>query len=573
MMQKNELVKVKIEDIGVGGEGIGKVDGYTLFIKDAIIGDVVEAKVMKAKKNYGYARLMNVLTPSEDRVEEVVCPMARKCGGCQIQEMKYPAQLAFKESKVRGNLERIGEVPGELLDQIMHPVVGMDEEGMQPFRYRNKAQFPIGTDKDGRVTAGFYAGRTHSIIGNTDCVLGVEVNEEILNCILDFMEEFEIPAYDEVKHKGLVRHVLLRYGFKTDEIMVCLVINGKTIPHCHDLVGRLRQIPGMTSITLSSNTAKTNVIMGDTIRLLWGQEFITDYIGEIKYQISPLSFYQVNPVQTEKLYGLALDYAGLTGNETVWDLYCGIGTISLFLAKKAKQVYGVEIVPQAIDDARNNAKINDITNAEFYVGKAEEVLPEYYKEYEKTHNGEKAHADVIVVDPPRKGCEESLLQTIVDMQPEKVVYVSCDSATLARDVKFLRANGYELKDVTPVDQFPHTVHVETVVLLSHKKPDGHINVKVEFGEGEGKVPLDNIAKRAESYKPKERVTYKMIKEYIEAKYGFKVHTAYIAEVKRDLGLPMYDAPNAVEELKQPRKHPTVEKVEAIKDALKHFEVI
>ena len=573
MMQKNELVKVKIEDIGVGGEGIGKVDGYTLFIKDAIIGDVVEAKVMKAKKNYGYARLMNVLTPSEDRVEEVVCPMARKCGGCQIQEMKYPAQLAFKESKVRGNLERIGEVPGELLDQIMHPVVGMDEEGMQPFRYRNKAQFPIGTDKDGRVTAGFYAGRTHSIIGNTDCVLGVEVNEEILNCILDFMEEFEIPAYDEVKHKGLVRHVLLRYGFKTDEIMVCLVINGKTIPHCHDLVGRLRQIPGMTSITLSSNTAKTNVIMGDTIRLLWGQEFITDYIGEIKYQISPLSFYQVNPVQTEKLYGLALDYAGLTGNETVWDLYCGIGTISLFLAEKAKQVYGVEIVPQAIDDARNNAKINDITNAEFYVGKAEEVLPEYYKEYEKTHNGETAHADVIVVDPPRKGCEESLLQTIVDMQPEKVVYVSCDSATLARDVKFLRAKGYELKDVTSVDQFPHTVHIETVVLLSHKKPDGHINVKVEFGEGEGKLPLDNIAKRAEEYKPKERVTYKMIKEYIEAKYGFKVHTAYIAEVKRDLGLPMYDAPNAVEELKQPRKHPTPEKVEAIKDALKHFEII
>ena len=573
MMQKNEVVKVKIEDIGVGGEGIGKVDGYTLFIKDAIIGDVVEAKVMKAKKNYGYARLMKVLTPSKDRVEEAVCPMARKCGGCQIQEMKYPAQLAFKESKVRGNLERIGEVPGELLDQIMHPVVGMDGEGMQPFRYRNKAQFPIGTDKDGRVTAGFYAGRTHSIIGNTDCVLGVEVNEEILNCILDFMEEFEIPAYDEVKHKGLVRHVLLRYGFKTDEIMVCLVINGKTIPHCHDLVGRLRQIPGMTSITLCTNTAKTNVIMGDTIRLLWGQEFITDYIGEIKYQISPLSFYQVNPVQTEKLYGLALDYAGLTGNETVWDLYCGIGTISLFLAKKAKQVYGVEIIPQAIDDAKNNAKINNITNAEFYVGKAEEVLPEYYKEYEKTHNGETAHADVIVVDPPRKGCEESLLQTIVDMQPEKVVYVSCDSATLARDVKFLRANGYELKDVTPVDQFPHTVHVETVVLLSHKKADSYIHIDVEFGEGEGKIPVDSIAKRAEAYKPKEKVTYKMIKEYIEAKYGFKVHTAYIAEVKRNLGLPMYDAPNAVEELKQPRKHPTPEKVEAIKDALRYFAVI
>lgn len=560
MMQKNEIVKVKIEDIGVGGEGIGKVDGYTLFIKDAIIGDVVEAKVMKAKKNYGYARLMNVLTPSKDRVEEPVCPMARKCGGCQIQEMKYPAQLAFKEAKVRGNLERIGEVPTELLDQIMHPAVGMDGEGMQPFRYRNKAQFPIGTDKDGRVIAGFYAGRTHSIIENTDCALGVEVNEEILNCILDFMEEFKIPAYDEVKHKGLVRHVLLRYGFKTDEIMVCLVINGKTIPHCHDLVGRLRQISGMTSITLSTNTAKTNVIMGDTIRLLWGQEFITDYIGEIKYQISPLSFYQVNPVQTEKLYGLALDYAGLTGNEAVWDLYCGIGTISLFLAKKAKQVYGVEIVPQAIDDAKNNAKINDITNAEFYVGKAEEVLPEYYKEYEKTHNGETAHADVIVVDPPRKGCEESLLQTIVDMQPEKVVYVSCDSATLARDVKFLRANGYELKDVTPVDQFPHTVHVETVCLLSQRKPDTTIEVDLDISELE--------VSSAET-----KATYEEIKSYVLKKYGLKVSNLYIAQVKRECGIVErinYNLPktegNRVPQCPEDKR-------KAIKDAFIHFQMI
>ena len=560
MMQKNEIVKVKIEDIGVGGEGIGKVDGYTLFIKDAIIGDVVEAKVMKAKKNYGYARLMNVLTPSKDRVEEPVCPMARKCGGCQIQEMKYPAQLAFKEAKVRGNLERIGEVPGELLDQIMHPAVGMDGEGMQPFRYRNKAQFPIGTDKDGRVIAGFYAGRTHSIIENTDCALGVEVNEEILNCILDFMEEFKIPAYDEVKHKGLVRHVLLRYGFKTDEIMVCLVINGKTIPHCHDLVGRLRQIPGMTSITLSTNTAKTNVIMGDTIRLLWGQEFITDYIGEIKYQISPLSFYQVNPVQTEKLYGLALDYAGLTGNEAVWDLYCGIGTISLFLAKKAKQVYGVEIVPQAIDDAKNNAKINDITNAEFYVGKAEEVLPEYYKEYEKTHNGETAHADVIVVDPPRKGCEESLLQTIVDMQPEKVVYVSCDSATLARDVKFLRANGYELKDVTPVDQFPHTVHVETVVLLSQQKPDDTIEIDLDLDE------LD--ATSAEL-----KATYQEIKDYVLKEFGLKVSNLYISQVKRKCGIEVgenYNLPKS-ENARVPQC--PKEKEDAIKAALKYFAMI
>ena len=282
MMQKNEIVKVKIEDIGVGGEGIGKVDGYTLFIKDAIIGDVVEAKVMKAKKNYGYARLMNVLTPSKDRVEEPVCPMARKCGGCQIQEMKYPAQLAFKESKVRGNLERIGEVPGELLDQIMHPAVGMDGEGMQPFRYRNKAQFPIGTDKDGRVIAGFYAGRTHDIIANTDCALGVEQNKEILEIILQYMRENKIKSYDEKTGKGLIRHALIRYGFKTKEIMVCLVVNGKKLPKAERLIEKLIQIEGMTSITISPNTRRDNVIMGDSYEILWGQGYITDYIGNLK---------------------------------------------------------------------------------------------------------------------------------------------------------------------------------------------------------------------------------------------------------------------------------------------------
>ena len=567
-MNKNDIVTVEITDIGVSGEGIGHVDGYTLFIKDAVIGDVVEAKVMKAKKNYGYARLMKVITPSEYRVEPK-CAFARRCGGCQIQEMSYDRQLVFKDQKIRGNLERIGGFTKEQIEAVMQPVVGMEH----PFSYRNKAQFPFGTDKEGNPITGFYAGRTHDIIANTDCALGVDQNREILEIILQYMRENKIKSYDEKTGKGLIRHALIRYGFKTKEIMVCLVVNGKKLPKAERLIEKLIQIEGMTSITISPNTRRDNVIMGDSYEILWGQGYITDYIGNVKYQISPLSFYQVNPVQTEKLYGLALEYADLKGDETVWDLYCGIGTISLFLAQKAKQVYGVEIVPQAIDDAKENAKINAIDNAEFFVGKAEEVLPEYYAEYEREHNGETAHADVIVVDPPRKGCDETLLETIVKMQPEKVVYVSCDSATLARDLKYLCANGYEIKMCRGVDQFPQSVHVETVVLLSHKKPDGHINVKVEFGEGEGKVPLDNIAKRAEEYKPKERVTYKMIKEYIEAKYGFKVHTAYIAEVKRDLGLPMYDAPNAVEELKQPRKHPTAEKVDAIKDALKHFEVI
>lgn len=459
MMNKNEKITLTIEDIGVSGEGIGKVQGYTLFVKDAIIGDTVEAVVTKAKKNYGYAKMLRVLEPSKHRVPKK-CPVARQCGGCQIQELSYEAQLDFKTKKVRGNLERIGGFPAQLLDEVMEPICGMDE----PFYYRNKAQFPIGVDKDGKIVTGFYAGRTHQIIPNMECALGVSVNEEILRIIVDFMNNFGISAYDENTGRGLVRHVLIRYGFTSGEIMVCLVINGDKIPKCEELVDNLIKIPGMTSITYSANKENTNVIMGKEIGVLWGQAYITDYIGEVKYQISPLSFFQVNPVQTEKLYGLALEYAGLKGEETVWDLYCGIGTISLFLAQKAERVYGVEIIPQAIDDAKNNAKINDITNAEFCVGKAEEVLSEYYANYEREY-GEKAYADVIVVDPPRKGCEETLLNTMTQMQPERIVYVSCDSATLARDLKYLCERGYELKRVRPVDQFPHTVHVEVVTCL------------------------------------------------------------------------------------------------------------
>ena len=556
-MQKDDLIRVTIEDLSSDGLGVGHSDGMAFFIKDTVIGDEVEAKIMKMKKTYGYARMTKLLLPSPDRIE-ARCPVARQCGGCQIQSMSYPAQLRFKENKVRNNLMRIGKFE----NPPMEPIIGMDT----PFRYRNKAQFPIGYSRDGRRIAGFYAGRTHAIIECEDCLLGARVNQEILETVLSHMEQFQIEPYEEQTGKGLLRHVMTRVGHSTGEIMVCLVVNGTKLPHEEALIAALTGIPGMASITLNTNTEKTNVIMGRKQRLLWGRSYIEDTIGAVRFRISPLSFFQVNPLQTEKLYGKALEYAGLTGEETVWDLYCGIGTISLFLAQRAKKVCGVEIVPAAIEDARKNAALNGFTNAEFFVGKAEEVLPEKYKT-------EGITADVIVVDPPRKGCEESVLTTMIQMQPKRIVYVSCDSATLARDLKYLCENGYTLQKCCPVDMFGNSVHVETVVLLSHKKPDSVINVKVEFGEGEGKIPLDNIEKRAESYKPKERVTYKMIKEYIEAKHGFKVHTAYIAEVKRDLGLPMYDAPNAVEELKQPRKHPTQEKVEAIKDALKHFEVI
>ena len=348
-----------------------------------------------------------------------------------------------------------------------------------PFRYRNKAQFPVGTDKNGNLITGFYAGRTHDIIANTDCALGVKENQQILEAILDYMRVNQVTAYDEKTGKGLVRHILIRKGFTSGEIMVCMIVNGKELPAEEMLVETLKAVKGMTSIYINTNTENTNVIMGKENRVLWGQSTISDVIHRrtleeiesgkdvlsdskregITFAISPLSFYQVNPVQTEKLYSLALEYAGLTGEETVWDLYCGIGTISLFMAQRAKQVYGVEIVEQAIEDARENAKRNHIENAAFYVGKAEEVLPHLY---ETQH----IFADVICVDPPRKGCDEACLETIIKMAPKRIVYVSCDSATLARDLKYLCANGYELKKVRPVDQFGHTVHVETVVLLS-----------------------------------------------------------------------------------------------------------
>lgn len=451
--KKNDLVTVKIEDMGHNGEGIGKAEGYTLFIKDAVIGDTVEAKVMKAKKNYGYARLMRVLEPSPHRVEPK-CPCARACGGCQLQFLSYGKQLEFKKNKVQGNLERIGGFHNLVIDKV----IGMET----PFRYRNKAQYPVGKNKDGEIITGFYAGRTHSIISNWDCYLGAEVNQEILKQVLAYMEENHVEPYEEESGRGLVRHILIRNGFRTGEIMVCLIINGKSLPKAEKLIERLQTIKGMTSISLNVNTKRNNVILGEEIQGLWGQAYISDYIGNIKFEISPLSFYQVNPVQTEKLYATALEYAELTGKETVWDLYCGIGTISLFLAQKAKQVYGVEIVPPAIEDAKRNARINQIENAEFYVGKAEEVLPEKYEK-------EGIRADVIVVDPPRKGCEPVVLETMLQMKPERIVYVSCDSATLARDLKILCQDDYQVEKVAVCDMFGNTVHVETVVLMSKVK--------------------------------------------------------------------------------------------------------
>ncbi|MEI3214596.1 MAG: 23S rRNA (uracil(1939)-C(5))-methyltransferase RlmD [Lachnospiraceae bacterium] len=571
---KNDIVTVKIEDIGTEGEGIGKLEGFTLFVKDAVMGDVVEARLVKVKKNYAYARLEKVLTPSPLRVEPV-CPYHKQCGGCQIQAMSYEAQLQFKENKVKNNLVRIGGFDQLFIESVMEPVVGME----QPWHYRNKAQFPVGTDKDGRIITGFYAGRTHSIIANTDCALGVEENEPILQKVLAYMQNEKVSAYDETTGQGLVRHILIRKGFTSGEIMVCLVINGKSLPKEDRLVSTLREIPGMTSIWLNYNTKNTNVIMGTEGRVLWGQNTITDVIHRrsieeinsgkdclrydskenapqgITFAISPLSFYQVNPIQTEKLYSLALEYAGLTGEETIWDLYCGIGTISLFMAQCAKEVHGVEIVPQAIEDARKNAERNHIENATFYVGKAEEVLPRLYEE-------EHIFADVICVDPPRKGCDEACLNTIIKMAPKRIVYVSCDSATLARDLKYLCENGYEIRKVRAVDQFGQTVHTETVCLLSKlHEAKHHVNVKLGMDE------MDLTA--AES-----KATYEEIKKYVaEHNDGMKVSNLYIAQIKQKHGIIERENYNKPKSEKGGQPECPKEKEIAIEEALKYFQMI
>lgn len=542
--RKNDLVTLEIEDCGIDGEGIGKADGFTVFVKDAVIGDTVTAKIIKAKKNYGYGRLMEVLKPSPYRVE-LKCEFARQCGGCQLQALSYDQQLVFKTNKVKGHLERIGG----FTDIPMEPIIGMDEL----FHYRNKAQFPVGRNKEGKIVTGFYAGRTHNIIENRDCALGVAENKEVLDRVIAHMEKYGIEPYNEATGKGLVRHVLIRYGYFTKEVMVCLILNGNKIPKEELLVKSLCEIPGMTSITINVNKKHSNVILGEEIRLLWGQEYITDRIGDISYQISPLSFYQVNPMQTQKLYAKALEYADLHGEETVWDLYCGIGTISLFLAQKAKFVRGVEIVPAAIENAKENAKLNGLENTEFFVGKAEEVLPREYKK-----NG--VYADVIVVDPPRKGCDETLLETMVEMNPDRIVYVSCDSATLARDLKYLCERGYELRKVCPVDQFGMTVHVETVVLLSQQKPDDTIEIDLDLDE------LD--ATSAEL-----KATYQEIKDYVLKESGLKVSSLYISQVKRKCGIEVgenYNLPKS-ENARVPQC--PKEKEDAIKAALKYYAMI
>ncbi len=545
MVNKNEIYEVTIEDIGTEGQGIGHIDGEAVFVKDTLPGDVAVVKIIKAKKTMAYGRLMEIKVPSESRVKPL-CDVARSCGGCTLQHMDYMAQLEFKWNKVRELLKRVGgiENPDELMEYVdvdgtIHTEIGKIDDGhkiindnkvvdndremnnyknsdlakirkfayglSKPYHYRNKMQFPVGLDKEGKAVLGFYAGRTHSIIPLTDCVIGHPVNKELIKAVKEYIDKYKVSVYDEEKNTGLIRHVLTRVGFHTGELMVCLVVNGDDIPHAEELYGNIEKVVDdfnnthvaeasednlrinnntvltesetnnnlnirddkagkitFKSFMININKDKTNRILGFSSKVLRGDGFITDYIGDIRFSISPESFFQVNPAMTEKLYNKALEYAGLTGGEKVWDMYCGIGSISLFLAQKAKKVFGVEIVPQAIEDAEKNAALNGLTNAEFFTGKAEEVVPELY---EKDHD--RYSADVVVVDPPRKGCDEKLLDTICSMAPKRLVYVSCDPATLARDIKYLSEKGFKLEKAAVYDQFSHGVHVETVALLNN----------------------------------------------------------------------------------------------------------
>lgn len=451
-VEKNKTYEIKIAALGSNGEGIGRIEGYTVFVEGALLPETCLVLIVKTRKHFGYGKLLEILSPSPDR-REPCCPVAKQCGGCQLQHLSYAAQLAYKTKEVQDDLERIGGIT----DVTVRPAIGMEE----PWRYRNKAQFPVGQGKDG-CAIGFYAKRSHRIVDTKQCFLQNERNDAIVALVRDFLNEFQIPLYDEETHTGLVRHILTRIGRSSGEVMVCIVLNGKRLPHSEVLVERLQRIEGMVSIVLNVNREKTNVILGRKIITLWGKDTITDSLDGIEFEISPLSFYQVNPVQTEVLYEKAVELADLKGDETVLDLYCGIGTISLFFARKARQVFGVEIVPEAIADARKNAERNNITNATFAVGAAEEVIPRLYRE-------EGIAADVVVVDPPRKGCDARLLETILQIAPEKVVYVSCNPATLARDLAVLAAGGYHVRQVQPVDQFPHTNHIENVCLLTRER--------------------------------------------------------------------------------------------------------
>ena len=559
-MKKGQVLEGTIEKVEFPNKGVVTVaeEGKSVIVKNGIPGQKVKFCVNKFKRGNAEGRLLEVLEKSPLETRKPVCSIFPVCGGCMYQTMSYEAQMDMKAEQVKNILNEA--VNGEYLFEGV-------KASPKEFAYRNKMEFSFGDEyKDGPLTLGLHKkGSTYDVLTASDCKLVHDDMTKILNCVLEYFKERNVSYYKKMQHTGYLRHLLLRRGDRTGEILVNLVT---TTQEEHDM-SPLKEallnlelegkIVGFLHIL---NDSLSDVVQSDETRIIYGQDYFYEKLLNLEFKITPFSFFQPNSRGAEVLYSTVRDYIGDINDMTVFDLFSGTGTIAQVLAPVAKQVIGVEIIEEAVEAAKENAAHNGLSNCKFIAGDVFKVLDEIEEK-----------PDVIVLDPPRDGIHPKALPKILDYGVDKIVYISCKVTSLARDLEMIQARGYEVVKSVAVDQFSQTVHVETVVLLSHKKPDGHINVKVEFGEGEGKVPLDNIAKRAEEYKSKERVTYKMIKEYIEAKYGFKVHTAYIAEVKRDLGLPMYDAPNAVEELKQPRKHPTPEKVEAIKDALRYFAVI
>lgn len=515
--QKNDLIMLEITDLTEEGQGVGKKDGLVFFVKDSVMGDKVEARILKVKKNYAYAKVEKLLEASPYRIAPL-CPVAGKCGGCQLQHLSYEKELSWKEDRIAQSLIRIAGLSPEEVESKKEGILG----GVLS-RYRNKAQYPVQSRKeirsggatsvsdwkvDGKwpgknkieakekssdLSMGFYGFHSHRIIETEDCLINSAENPLILECIKEWAKEYKISGYEEETGKGLLRHIFLRKGFSTGEILLCLVLNGKSLPHGKELWERMQdlslsveeggQVQGsIVGLCVNINEGRGNAILGRETLCLYGKDSIEDKIGELSFSISVPSFYQVNPAQTEKIYGKTLEYAALSGEETVWDCYCGIGTISLFLAQKAKQVYGLEIVPEAIENAKKNAEKNGLHNTEFYVGAAEEVLPKWVQEQKREGKDVGNLVDVVSLDPPRKGCDEACLSAVLELSPKRIVYVSCDPGSLARDMKYLREGGYTLEKWVGIDNFPRTGHVETVALLSKIDADKHLNVEFELDE-------------------------------------------------------------------------------------------
>ena len=577
-MKKGQIIEGIVECVEFPNKGIVRTeDGGRVIVKNVVPGQKVSASINKVRKGKCEGRLLEVLERSAKEQPEAACIHAGECGGCTYQTLPYEEQLAMKASQVK-----------KLIDDVIVPentdyeFLGIKASPRQQ-EYRNKMEFSFGDAyKGGPLALGMHKrGSFYDIVDVPECRIVDDDFHTVLTVTLDYFKERNLPYYHKLRHTGYLRHLLVRKAVKTGEILVDLVTTTQIaegeeealLAGWKDVLCAAAYQGTLTGVLHTRNDSVADTVTNEGTDVLFGQDHFYEELLGLRFQITPFSFFQTNSLGAEVLYETAREFIGdalpsgtdadvAEHGKVVFDLYSGTGTIAQMLAPVAKKVIGVEIIPEAVEAAKENARLNSLTNCEFIAGDVLKVIDEIEEK-----------PDYIVLDPPRDGIHPKALEKIIRYGVPQMVYISCKPTSLARDLEVLQASGYEVKKVCCVDMFPATVHVETVVLLSHKKPDGHINVKVEFGEGEGKVPLDNIAKRAEEYKPKERVTYKMIKEYIEAKYGFKVHTAYIAEVKRDLGLPMYDAPNAVEELKQPRKHPTAEKVEAIRDALKHFEVI